>query len=71
MPEAGRDVFSFTVEEKVGLPDYSNVTIRASITREIEDSDEARREVIDIVEEITAAERDVVIEHFKSSMKVS
>lgn len=57
-----KDTFSFTVEEKIGLPGYSNIVIRASITRNIEDDEDARQDVIDTVEAITAAERSKVLE---------
>jgi len=56
------DYFNFTIEEKIGLPSYSSVTIRASLSRNIEDTDEARQEVIDLVEAVTAAERGKVLD---------
>ena len=55
------DTFHFAVEEKIGLKDYSNIVIRASITREIPDDEEARKEVIDTVEQILVVERGVVL----------
>ena len=60
--DSDRDYFSFTVEEKIGLPGYSNVVIRASLSRNIDDTDEARQEVIDLVESITSVEREKVLE---------
>ena len=67
MPEVNQnsselDYFNFSVEEKIGLPNYSSVTVRASVSRNIEDTDEARQEVTDLVESIIARERSVVLE---------
>ena len=55
------DTFTFTVEEKIGLKQYSNVVIRASLSRQIPDDEEARKEVIDTVEQILVVERAVVL----------
>ncbi len=59
--ESKLDRFEFTVEEKIGLKDYSNIVVRASLTREIPDDEEARKEVIDIVEQILVVERAIVL----------
>jgi len=56
------DYFNFSVEEKIGLKDYSNIVVRASISRYVPDSEEARQEVIDLVESILVAERRVILE---------
>lgn len=54
---------SWTTEEKVGFPNYSNVVIRATISREISDEADAveeLREVVERVEEVMSPERDKV-----------
>jgi hypothetical protein len=56
------DYFAFSVTEKVGLPKYSSIDIFASIGRYVPNTDEARQEVIDLVESIAARERAVVLE---------
>lgn len=56
------DYFVFSVTEKVGLPNYSSIDIFASIGRYVPDSEEARQEVIDLVEAVAAKERDVVLD---------
>lgn len=56
------DLFNFTVEEKIGLKDYSNVVVRASLSRYVPDTDEARKEVVDLVETIASNERNVILE---------
>lgn len=56
------DYFNFGVEEKVGLKDYSNIVIRASVSRYVPDSEEARQEVIDLVEAVLVKERNAVLE---------
>lgn len=65
----GLDRFFFGVEEKIGLKDYSNIVVQASISREIPDTDEARQEVIDTVEAILVAERKVVLEDLGVEVK--
>lgn len=65
----GLDHFFFGVEEKIGLKDYSNIVVQASISREIPDTDEARQEVIDTVEAILVAERKVVLEDLGVEVK--
>ena len=63
MPENTElDYFKFGVEEKIGLKDYSNIVVRASISRSIPDTDEARQEVIDLVEQVLVRERRVILE---------
>ena len=56
------DTFHFAVEEKIGLKDYSNIVLRASISRNIADDEDARQEVIDLVEAILVRERRVILE---------
>jgi hypothetical protein len=56
------DYFNFGIEEKIGLKDYSNIVVRASISRHIPDTDEARQEVIRLVEDILVVERRVILE---------
>lgn len=56
------DYFNFGVEEKIGLKDYSNIVVRASISRYVPNNEEARQEVIRDVEAILVAERRVVLE---------
>lgn len=63
------DLFNFTVEEKVGLKDYSNIVVRASLSRYVPDDAEARQEVIDLVETIMATERNVVLESLGVEVK--
>lgn len=64
MPEENTelDYFNFGVEEKIGLKDYSNIVVRASISRHIPDTDEARQEVIDLVEAVLVRERRVILD---------
>ena len=66
----GLDTFSFTVEEKIGLKDYSNIVVRASLTRDIPNSEEARKEVIDTVEEILVVERRIILEDLGVDVEV-
>jgi hypothetical protein len=56
------DYFVFSVTEKIGLPNYSSIDIFASIGRYVTDTEEARQEVIDLVESVAAKERGVVLE---------
>jgi hypothetical protein len=65
----GLDRFFFGVEEKIGLKDYSNIVVQASISREIPDDEDARQEVIDTVEAILVAERKVVLEDLGVEVK--
>jgi hypothetical protein len=67
--EALLDTFTFTVEEKVGLKDYSNILVRASISRQIPDDDEARQKVIDQVEAVLVRERNIVLEDLGIEVK--
>lgn len=61
------DYFVFSISEKIGLPNYSNVDLFASIGRHITKDDENEKQaVIDLVEEILVAERDKVLELIKS-----
>ena len=69
--EESLDTFTFTVEEKIGLKQFSNVTIRASISRQIPDSEEARKEVIQTVEDILVVERGIVLEDLGVEVKSS
>lgn len=43
---------SWTTEEKVGFPNYSNITTRATITREIADDADAPEELKKLVAEV-------------------
>ena len=63
------DTFSFTVEEKIGLKDYSNIVVRATLTRDIPNDEEARKEVIDTVEQILVVERRIVLEDLGVEVK--
>lgn len=56
------DYFNFGVEEKIGLKDYSNIVVRASVSRYVPDNDEARQEVINLVEDILVRERRIILE---------
>ena len=67
--ETPLDVFTFTVEEKVGLKDYSNILVRATISRHIPDDDEERQKVIDQVEAVLVRERNVVLEDLGIEVK--
>lgn len=57
------DYFVFSLTEKVGLPNYSSIDLFASIGRYVEDTEEARQDVIETVESILARERDLVLEN--------
>ena len=63
------DLFNFTVEEKVGLANYSNILIRASLSRYIPDDEEARAEVVRLVEEIASAERNTILDDLGVEVK--
>lgn len=56
---------SISLEEKIGLPNYSNVSIWASVTRFADDTEEGRleglREAGSSVETILAEEREPVL----------
>ncbi len=65
----GLDSFFFGVEEKIGLKDYSNIVVRASITRDIPNTDEARNEVIRTVEDVLIAERKIILEDLGVEVK--
>ena len=58
----GLDTFHFAVEEKIGLKNFSNIVVRASITREIPDDEEERKKVINTVEDILVVERRIILE---------
>jgi hypothetical protein len=53
-------------EEKIGLPNYSNVTIYASVTRFVEDTPKSitngLKACVDVCEELLAQERKPVLE---------
>ena len=63
------DLFNFAVEEKVGLANYSNIVVRASLSRYVPDDEEARAEVVRLVEEIASAERNSVLESIGVEVK--
>ena len=54
------DYFVYSVTENINVGNYSSVDTFASIGRNIEDTDEARQEVIDLVEGILETKRDEV-----------
>lgn len=61
-------------EEKIGLANYSNVTIGGSITREIPEGDDEfvaqkLRENFELIEGIVAEERQKVLESVQESKK--
>ncbi len=56
------DTFTFTVEEKIGLKQYSNVVVRASLSRQIPDDEDERQKVVDIVESILVVERNIILQ---------
>ncbi len=58
----GQDYFVYSVTEKINVGNYSSVDTFASIGRNIEDTDEARQEVIQLVEGILETKRDEVVE---------
>ena len=62
MSEELLDTFTFSVEEKIGLKNFSNVVVRASLSRQIPDDEEERKKVINTVEEILVVERNIVLE---------
>lgn len=63
------DLFNFTVEEKVGLANYSNILVRASLSRYVPDDEEARAEVVRLVEEIASAERNTILDDLGVEVK--
>lgn len=68
MPE-GLDTFHFAVEEKIGLKNFSNIVVRASLTRDIPDDEEERKKVINTVEDILVVERRIVLEDLGVEVK--
>ena len=69
--EVTKDKIAVWTEEKVGLPNYSNITVGASLSRVIEPglTDEEVRAKLDgasaIVEDFLAAERERVLDSLK------
>jgi len=61
------DYFVFSVSQKIGLPNYSSVDVFASIGRTVENSEEARREVVIQVEELLDGE----VANIKENLGVS
>jgi thioredoxin-related protein len=56
------DHFVFSVKELINVGNYSSVTTFSSIGRYIQDNEEERQKVIDLVEKIAEVKRDEVIE---------
>ena len=61
-------------EEKIGLENYSNVTVGGSITRHVEDGDDTHlgqelRENFALIEMIVAEQRELVLADVQSSKK--
>jgi hypothetical protein len=50
------DYFVFSVNQKIGLPNYSSIDVFASLGRSVEDSVEARAGVVAQVEELVDAQ---------------
>lgn len=50
------DYFVFSVNQKIGLPNYSSIDVFASLGRNVVDSQEARQGVVSEVEELVEAE---------------
>jgi hypothetical protein len=56
---------SFRVEEKIGLPNYSNVTLEAAASRLVKDTDEAVKEgyarTTQQVEDVCREQRQIIL----------
>lgn len=68
MPEVTQTVVTVNAEEKVGLPNYSNVTIGTSVSRTFSgpvDEEAVQKELAIIVEGFVAEERKAILESLK------
>jgi len=66
---------NFRTEEKIGLPDYSNIVIGLSITRDVEDEGlesvmEQAKEIAREVEAFIAEEREFVLRELQGEANV-
>lgn len=59
--EEGLDYFVYSVNEKINVGNYSSVDTFASLGRNIEDTDETRQAVIDVVEKVLEIKREEVV----------
>lgn len=73
MPEQDADKFTIWAEEKVGLPNYSNVTVGASLTRVLppglsneEVADLMDKAADEVVEKFVAVGRERTLESLKT-----
>lgn len=55
------DYFVYSVNEKINVGNYSSVDTFASLGRNIEDTDEARQEVMGVVERILETKREEIV----------
>lgn len=55
------DYFVYSVNEKINVGNYSSVDTFASLGRNIEDTDEARQEVMNVVERILESKREEIV----------
>lgn len=64
------DLFSFTITEKIGLPNYSNVDVGpATIHRFVPDDANKRKEVVEDVEAIAREQREIILNIVKRQTK--
>jgi len=61
--ETNQDSFNYTLDYKIGLPDYSHIRIFASLSRSVEDNEEQRQEVMDTVEQILVTQSEKIKEN--------
>jgi hypothetical protein len=68
MAEVTQTVVTVNAEEKVGLPNYSNVTIGTSVSRTFSgevDEVAVQKELAELVEGFVAGERQAILESLK------
>lgn len=59
--ESNLDYFVYSVNEKINVGNYSSVDTFASLGRNIEDTEEARQEVMSVVERILETKREEIV----------
>lgn len=76
-PETPRATVNVVLEEKIGLPNYSSVTIRSSVTRQVEDEGlpsllEAQRGISrEAIEPFISEMRGIVLKDLQEKAKPS
>lgn len=57
------DYFVFSISQKIGLPNYSSIDVFSSLGRTIENTDAARVEVINSVNDVVERQVDLIKEN--------